>query len=357
MALCSPFPVPAGLMKLSEFDYALPSGLIAQRPAHPRDAARLLVLHRRAGRLEHRTFRDLPEYLDRRDVLVLNDTRVIPARLHGRKTTGGVVEVLLLRPAGFAGGEGEHWEALARPARRVRRGTEVRFAAGLRGEVVESRPDGVRVIAFTGPRAVLAVAREIGTTPLPPYVHIPLRDPEDYQTVYAVEEGAVAAPTAGLHFTSPLLRRIEGLGVGLVRLTMHIGLGTFRPVTTSDVTAHHMDAEWYRVTANAATMINDRRRAGGRVIPVGTSAVRTLETLAEEGGMIRPGEGWSALFIYPGHRFRATDALVTNFHLPKTTLLMLVSALAGREAILRSYAEAIRERYRFYSFGDAMLIL
>ena len=288
---------------------------------------------------------------------MLNDTRVIPARLHGRKTTGGVIEVLLLRPAGSTDGEGERWEALVRPGRRVRRGTEIRFSPDLRGEVVESWPDGVRVIAFTGPRAVLTVAREIGTTPLPPYVHVPLRDPEEYQTVYAVEEGAVAAPTAGLHFTSALLQRIEGLGVGLVRLTMHIGLGTFRPVTASDVTAHHMDAEWYRVTVDAAEMINERRRSGGRVIPVGTSVVRTLETVAGERGVVRPGEGWSTLFIYPGHRFRATDTLVTNFHLPKTTLLMLVSALAGREAILHAYAEAIRERYRFYSFGDAMLIL
>ena len=344
-------------MKLSEFDYTLPSELIAQRPAHPRDSARLLVLHRGAGRLEHRIFRDLPEYLDRRDVLVLNDTRVIPARLHGRKATGGVVEVLLLRPVASGAGQAERWEALVRPGRRVRRGTELRFSPDLRGEVVDSRPDGIRVIAFTGPRAALAVAREIGTTPLPPYIHASLQDPEEYQTVYAMEEGAVAAPTAGLHFTPALLERIKGLGVGLVRLTMHIGLGTFRPVTASDVTAHHMDAEWYRVTPDAAELINARRRSGGRLIPVGTSAVRTLETVTGERGVVRAGEGWSELFIYPGHRFRATDALVTNFHLPRTTLLTLVSALAGREAILHAYAEAIRARYRFYSFGDAMLIL
>ena len=348
-------------MKLSAFDYTLPPELIAQRPAQPRDTARLLVLHRGAGRLEHRIFRDLPEYLDPNDVLVVNDTRVIPARLHGVKVTGGAVEVLLLRPvpAGMETDrrEPERWEILVRPGRRVRRGTALRFTPDFDGEVVDTRPDGVRVMAFTGPRQVLTVAREVGATPLPPYVRVPLQDPEDYQTVYAVEEGAIAAPTAGLHFTPGLLQKIQGMGVGLVRLTMHIGLGTFRPVTTSEVAAHHMDAEWYRVSADAAETIAARRRSGGRVIPVGTSAVRTLETVAGEGGAVGSGEGWSDLFIYPGHRFRAADALVTNFHLPRTTLLMLVSALAGREAVLRAYAEAIRERYRFYSFGDAMLIL
>ncbi|HEY6104158.1 MAG TPA: tRNA preQ1(34) S-adenosylmethionine ribosyltransferase-isomerase QueA [bacterium] len=344
-------------MKLSDFDYTLPPELIAQRPVHPRDSSRLLVLHRRDGRLEHRIFRDLPEYLTPRDVLVLNDTRVIPARLHGRKRTGGMVEVLLLRPVSAAEAGDERWEALVRPGRRVRRGTELRFSSELSGAVVESRPDGVRVIAFAGSLSVLAAAREIGTPPLPPYVHVPLRDPEDYQTVYAAEEGAVAAPTAGLHFTSELLQRIRESGVEIVMLTMHIGLGTFRPVTAADVTVHEMDAEWYDVTPEVAAVINERRRSGGRIVAVGTSTVRTLETVAGDDGRVRPGRGWSGLFIYPGHRFRAVDALITNFHLPKTTLLMLVSALAGRETILRAYGEAIRRRYRFYSFGDAMLVL
>jgi S-adenosylmethionine:tRNA ribosyltransferase-isomerase len=318
----------------------------------------MLVLHR-DGRLDHRIFRDLPDYLTPRDVLVLNDTRVIPARLRGRKASGGAVEVLLLRPAaGTAGGaEDEPWEALIRPGRRTRRGTEVQFGAGLRGKVVESLPGGVRVIAFASPRGVLAAAREIGATPLPPYIHAPLHDPEDYQTVYAAAEGAVAAPTAGLHFTPELLREIEGRGLGLVRLTMHIGLGTFRPVTADDVTGHRMEAEWFRLTPDAADRINARRAAGGRIIAVGTSVVRALETAADGAGRIRPGEGWSEVFIHPGYRFRATDALVTNFHLPRTTLLLLVSALVGRDVILRAYAEAIRAEYRFYSFGDAMLIL
>jgi S-adenosylmethionine:tRNA ribosyltransferase-isomerase len=318
----------------------------------------MLVLHR-DGRLDHRVFRDLPDYLTPRDVLVLNDTRVIPARLRGRKASGGAVEVLLLRPAaGTAGGaEDEPWEALIRPGRRTRRGTEVQFGAGLRGKVVESLPGGVRVIAFASPRGVLAAAREIGATPLPPYIHAPLRDPEDYQTVYAAAEGAVAAPTAGLHFTPELLREIEGRGLGLVRLTMHIGLGTFRPVTADDVTGHRMEAEWFRLTPDASERINARRAAGGRIVAVGTSVVRALETAADGAGRIRPGEGWSEVFIHPGYRFRATDALVTNFHLPRTTLLLLVSALAGRDVILRTYAEAIRTGYRFYSFGDAMLIL
>jgi S-adenosylmethionine:tRNA ribosyltransferase-isomerase len=333
------------------------------------------VLHRRTGQVDRRIFRDLPAYLTPRDTLVLNDTRVIPARLSGQKASGGAVEVLLLRPAGAAhagawslsapaeaagaarGVEDERWETLVRPGRRVRRGTELVFPAGLRGRVLESHPSGVRVVAFASPRGVLAAAHEIGAPPLPPYIHAALHDPEEYQTVYAAAEGAVAAPTAGLHFTPGLLQEIEGRGVGVVRLTMHIGLGTFRPVTSEDVTVHRMDAEWFRVSPEAAEGINTRRAAGGRVIAVGTSVVRALETAAAPSGGIRAAEGWSEVFIYPGYRFRATDALVTNFHLPRTTLLMLVSALAGREVILRAYADAIREGYRFYSFGDAMLIV
>jgi S-adenosylmethionine:tRNA ribosyltransferase-isomerase len=335
----------------------------------------MLVLHRQSGRLDHCIFRDLPAYLTPTDILVLNDTRVIPARLRGRKASGGAAEVLLLRPAGAihaeagsapaterASGAGltvedERWETLVRPGRRIRRGTELIFGAGLRGRVLETRPAGVRIIAFASPRGVLAAAHEIGAPPLPPYIHASLHDPEEYQTVYAAAEGAVAAPTAGLHFTPGLLQEIEGRGVAVVRLTMHIGLGTFRPVTSEDVTAHRMDAEWFRLSPETAERINVRRGAGGRIIAVGTSVVRALETAADAGGGMHPAEGWSEVFLYPGYRFRATDALVTNFHLPKTTLLMLVSALAGREVILRAYAEAIREGYRFYSFGDAMLIM
>jgi len=349
-------------LRLSDFDYALPPDLVAQHPVSPRDASRLLVVHRQSGRLEHRVFRDLPDYLRPPDALVVNNTRVLPARLTGRKATGGLVEVLLLHPApppglGRGGGDGETWEALVRPGRRVPRGTRLTFADGVTGEVVGSGQDGIRLIAFQSARPVVDVMREIGKTPLPPYVHEPLRDPEEYQTVYAAAEGAVAAPTAGLHFTPPLLQRIRGMGVAVVFLTMHIGVGTFRPITTEDPTRHRMDAEWYEVSPEAAAAMNRARARGGRLVVVGTSTVRTLETVTGDDGVVRSGCGWSHLYIVPGHRFRAVDALVTNFHLPKTTLLVLVSALAGRELILRAYAEAIRRRYRFYSFGDAMLIL
>jgi S-adenosylmethionine:tRNA ribosyltransferase-isomerase len=348
-------------VRLSDFDYVLPEELIAQHPAAPRDSARLLVLHRAGGRIEHRLFRNLPDYLRPADVLVLNDTKVLPARLRGRRPTGGAVEVLLLRPVPDRHEGRETWEALVRPGRRVRTGLRLSFEGGAgrppRGEVVAARPDGVRLIAFESDRAILAVIHEIGATPLPPYIHEPLADPGDYQTVYAADEGAVAAPTAGLHFTPELLARIRDLGVRTVTVTMHIGLGTFRPVTAQDPAEHRMDAEWFEVTPEEAEAINAGRRGGGRIIPVGTSAVRTLETVTGPSGVVQAGAGWSELFIRPGHRFRAADALVTNFHLPRTTLLMLVSALAGREPILRAYAEAVARRYRFYSFGDAMLIL
>ncbi len=344
-------------MHLSDFDYALPPELIAQHPLTPRDSARLLVAHRTDGRLEHRVFRDLPRYLRAGDVLVLNNTRVIPARLRGHKATGGTVEALLLRPAsGSAADAGERWEALVRPARRLRVGARLIFGERS-ATVVAAREDGVRVLSFAPGRPILDLLREIGETPLPPYVREPLRDPQEYQTVFAAVDGAVAAPTAGLHFTPELLERIRTMDVGTAILTMHIGLGTFRSVTDEDPAHHHMENEWYAIETKTSEAINAARARGGRIIPVGTSAVRTLETVAQDDGRVRSGRGWSDLFIYPGYRFRATDALVTNFHLQRTTLLMLVSALAGRELILHAYAEAIRERYRFYSFGDAMLIL
>lgn len=339
-------------MRLSDFDYALPPELIAQHPVEPRDAARLLVVDRATGHLEHRTFRDLPEYLRPDDVLVINDTRVIPARLRARKSTGGAVEVLLLRPAG----DPDVWEVLLRPGRRARTRTRLTFPSNLTGEVVGSARDGVWLVRFAGDRPVLEVAREIGEMPVPPYVHEALRRPEDYQTVYASVDGAVAAPTAGLHFTPALLDRIRSVGVRVVTLTMHIGLGTFRPVAVNDVTQHRMDAEWYEIHEDAAAALTTAR-GRRRVVVVGTSAVRTLETVAAPDGTVRAGRGWSELFIYPGYRFKATGALVTNFHLPKTTLLMLVCAFAGRDLILWAYREAIEERYRFYSFGDATIIL
>jgi len=349
-------------MRLADFDYILPEDRIAQHPTSPRDAAKLLVVDRKTGRFAHRTFRDLPEYLRPEDVLVINDTRVIPARLRARKPTGGAFEVVLLRPAPSAPGPrrsmpaDDVWEVLLRPGRRAQVGTSLLFSDQLTGEVVSVAPGGTRVVRFSGSRPVLDVARDIGEMPVPPYVREPLQRSDDYQTVYAVVDGAVAAPTAGLHFTPALLDQIEQMGVRVVTLTLHIGLGTFRPVTSDDPTLHRMDAEWYEVSdAAAATVTAVRGR--GHVVVVGTSAVRTLETVASVHGQVRAGRGWSELFIYPGYRFAVTDALVTNFHLPKTTLLMLVCAFAGRDLILRAYEEAIVHGYRFYSFGDAMLIL
>lgn len=344
-------------MRLVQFDYALPPELIAQFPVEPRDAARLMVIHREQEHLEHRLFRDLPGYLRPGDVLVLNDTRVLRARLRAVKETGGTVEVLLVRSR-----DAQTWETLMRPARRVRQGTTLTFGRGLTGRVVAVQPDGVRVVTFASDQPLLELVRELGEVPLPPYIHAPLQRADDYQTVYATVEGAVAAPTAGLHFTPELLERIRALGVQIATLTMHIGLGTFRQVTSDEIEHHRMDAEWYQVPPDAAATINTVRaqhgRPGaGRVVVVGTSAVRTLETVANDGGTVRPGQGWSELFIYPGFRFKTTDVLVTNFHLPRTTLLLLVAAFAGRDRILQAYEEAIRQRYRFYSFGDAMVIL
>ncbi len=339
-------------MRLEQFDYRLPAELIAQAPAEPRDTARLMVVSRGDAPFEHRIFRDLPTYLCPRDALVLNDTRVIHARLRAKKPTGGSVEVLLVRQR-----QAQTWEALVRPGRGLRPGSALRFAGGLSGTIQEMHPDGLRVITFTAPGAVRSLLDQIGEVPLPPYIHRPLRRPEDYQTVYATAEGAIAAPTAGLHFTTELLSLIRAQGVSVVTLTMHIGLGTFKPVTTEVVEHHRMGSEWYSVSASAANAINVVRKGGGRIVAVGTSTVRTLETVANGDGTVHSGEGESDLFIYPGYRFKTTDMLVTNFHLPKTTLMLLVCAFTGRDRILSAYAEATRLRYRFYSFGDAMLIL
>lgn len=345
-------------MKLADFDYALPPALIAQHPVEPRDAAKLLVVNRATGRLEHRIFRDLPEYLRPNDVLVVNNTRVIPARLRARKRTGGTVQVLLLKPVreGSSSGEREVWETLLRPGRRVRVGTRLVFSPDLDGEVIALQRDGVHLVQFETDRPVLELARAIGEMPVPPYVHEPLRRPDDYQTVYASVDGAVAAPTAGLHFTQALLDRIRSSGVRIILLTLHIGLGTFRSVVDSDIRRHRMDAEWYEVSEDAAAALT-AAHGTGRIVAVGTSVVRTLETVTSEDGTVHAGRGWSELFIYPSYRFKATNVIVTNFHLPGTTLLMLVCAFAGRDLILRAYREAIQAGYRFYSFGDAMLIL
>ena len=338
--------------KLPDFDYALPRRLIAQAPARTRDSARLLVLDRATGRVTHRVFTDLPGLLRPTDVLVVNDTKVLPVRLRGRRATGGQVEVLLLRPQTNGA-----WEALLRPGRRVRSGTHLVFSPHvLEGTVGPRTSSGTWVIALRHRGDLRPILDELGEMPIPPYIERALDDPTDYQTVYAAREGAVAAPTAGLHFTATLLDALRRRGVRIVALTLHVGVGTFRPVTTEEVTRHRMEAEYYEVSPETAQTITAARQNGGRIIVVGTTSVRTLESIAAEDGVVRAGRGWTDLFITPGFRFRVTDAMITNFHLPRTTLLMLVSAFAGRERILAAYQEAIRLGYRFYSFGDAMLI-
>ncbi|HLT57740.1 MAG TPA: tRNA preQ1(34) S-adenosylmethionine ribosyltransferase-isomerase QueA [Limnochordales bacterium] len=341
-------------MLVSDFDYDLPPALIAQQPVEPRDAARLLVVHRDSGKLEHRVFRDLPAYLRAGDVLVLNDTRVLPARLLGAKeTTGGRVEVLLLRRHGP-----DTWEALVRPGRRVPVGTRIVFAGGrLAAVVLDRTAAGGRLLRFEPADDLDARLAELGQVPLPPYIREPLADPERYQTVYAREAGSAAAPTAGLHFTPALLERLRAQGVLLVHLTLHVGLGTFRPVQVERVQDHRMHAEFYAVPAETAAAVNEAKEEGRRVVAVGTTAARTLEAVADDEGRVEAGEGWTDLFIYPGYRWKVVDALVTNFHLPRSTLLMLVSAFLGRERTLAAYQEAVERGYRFFSFGDAMLIL
>ncbi|HEU0028526.1 MAG TPA: tRNA preQ1(34) S-adenosylmethionine ribosyltransferase-isomerase QueA [Ktedonobacterales bacterium] len=353
-------------MRVSDFDYTLPPERIAQTPIEPRDSARLLVIHRDTGALEHRVFRDIIEYLRPGDLLVANQSRVLPARLLGVKQgSGGRVELLLLAARADLGPD--RWEALARPGKRIHAGHRLTFGEGaLTAEVEGDAPSGgriVRLVPRDGPVAE-AVAR-VGATPLPPYIHEKLTDPERYQTVYAREPGSAAAPTAGLHFTRELLERVETLGVGVAYVTLHIGLDTFRPVEKDDLTDHIMHSEWIEVSEETARRVNATRAAGGRIIAVGTTSTRTLEAVAglaaergaPPGEVIIPYQGRTALFITPGYQFRAVDALITNFHLPRSTLLALVSAFAGRELILRAYAEAIAREYRFYSFGDATLLI
>ncbi|GIW10174.1 MAG: S-adenosylmethionine:tRNA ribosyltransferase-isomerase [Dehalococcoidia bacterium] len=330
------------------FDYVLPPDRIAQQPVEPRDSARLLVLERATGALSDRIVRDLPALLRPGDCLVVNDTRVLPARLQGRRPSGGRVELLLLRRRGD-----QQWEALVRPARRLRAGESIELAGGTHARIVEEGEGGVRLIALEDEAAALAS----GQVPLPPYITQPLSDPERYQTIFARVPGSAAAPTAGLHFTPALLDQLAERGILRVTITLHIGLATFRPVKEPDPRQHRLHREWYQVTPEAATAINAARAAGGRVVAVGTTTVRTLESAADEQGVVHPGTRETDLFILPGYRFRAIDALLTNFHLPRSTLLMLVAAFAGREAVLAAYQHAIAAGYRFYSFGDAMLVL
>ena len=341
-------------MKTADFDYELPEELIAQTPVEPRDHSRLMVVHRADHTLEHRHFYDIVDYLRPGDALVINETRVIPARLLGVKEGTGVpVEVLLLRRENAA-----DWEALVRPGRRLKPGTFCSFGDGaLRCEVLDNVPEtGGRRVRFYYEGVFEELLDRLGEMPLPPYIHEKLENPERYQTVYAKEEGSAAAPTAGLHFTPELMDRVREKGVEIVPVLLHVGLGTFRPVKVDDVETHEMHSEFCQVTPEAAEKLNRIRAAGGRIVCVGTTSVRTLETMAGDDGVIHPGAGETKIFIYPGVKIKAVDALITNFHLPQSTLLMLVSAFMGREETLRVYRAAVEEKYRFFSFGDAMFI-
>ncbi|MCI8927454.1 MAG: tRNA preQ1(34) S-adenosylmethionine ribosyltransferase-isomerase QueA [Lachnospiraceae bacterium] len=341
-------------MKTSDFYFDLPPELIAQDPLTDRSASRLLVLDKNTGEIKHEQFRNIINYLNPGDCLVLNDTRVIPARLHGiREETGAAIEVLLLKRK-----EKDVWETLVRPGKKVRPGVKLSFGEGLlRGEVLEIVEEGNRLIRFQYEGIFEEVLDRLGEMPLPPYITHKLEDKNRYQTVYAKYDGSAAAPTAGLHFTRDLLDEIAQKGVNLAYVTLHVGLGTFRPVKAERITEHHMHSETYQITKEAAEVINRTRKNGGRVICVGTTSCRSLESAAEEDGTLRECSGDTEIFIYPGYRFKVLDALITNFHLPESTLVMLVSALAGREKVLRAYGEAVEERYRFFSFGDAMFVI
>ncbi len=341
------------MLKTSDFYFDLPPELIAQDPLTDRSASRLLVLDKNTGEIKHEQFRNIINYLNPGDCLVLNDTRVIPARLHGiREGTGAAIEVLLLKRK-----EKDVWETLVRPGKKVRPGAKLSFGEGLlRGEVLEIVEEGNRLIRFQYEGIFEEVLDRLGEMPLPPYITHKLEDKNRYQTVYAKYDGSAAAPTAGLHFTRDLLDEIAQRGVNLAYVTLHVGLGTFRPVKAERITEHHMHSETYQITKEAAEVINRTRKNGGRVICVGTTSCRSLESAAEEDGTLRECSGDTEIFIYPGYRFKVLDALITNFHLPESTLVMLVSALAGREKVLRAYGEAVEERYRFFSFGDAMFI-
>ena len=340
-------------MKTSDFYYDLPKELIAQDPLSDRASSRLMVIDKETGEIAHKSFRDITDYLRPGDCLVINDTRVIPARLLGvRENTGGRVEILLLKRK-----TGDVWESLVKPGKKCRVGSRVVFGDGdLTAEIIEVLPDGNRLVRFEYEGIFEEVLDRLGQMPLPPYITHELKDKNRYQTVYARYEGSAAAPTAGLHFTQELLDQIKEMGVHIARVTLHVGLGTFRPVKVDNVLDHHMHSEYYQVTREAADIINGARRSGGRIISVGTTSTRTLESVALDDGTILAGSGNTDIFIYPGYRFKAIDCLITNFHLPESTLLMLVSALAGKDLILKAYEEAVEERYRFFSFGDAMFI-
>lgn len=342
------------IMELSEFDYDLPKELIAQTPLKDRAASRLMIVNPNTGRIDHRRFSDIIDYLNPGDCLVLNDTKVLPARLIGvKEETGAKIELLLLKRK-----EGDTWECLAKPAKRLREGMHIRFGDGRLEAICDQELDeGRRIVTFKYEGIFYEVLEALGEMPLPPYIKKQLDDPDMYQTVYAKHPGSAAAPTAGLHFTKPLLAAIRKKRVQLVFLTLHVGLGTFRPVKVEKIEEHKMHSEFYQLSADAAEMLTRARAEGHRIIACGTTVIRTLETItAKYDGVFREASGWTDIFIYPGFKYRAIDAMITNFHLPKSTLIMLVSAFAGRDFILRAYREAVKERYRFFSFGDAMFI-
>ena len=340
-------------MKTEDFDFDLPEELIAQTPLLHRDESKLLVLDKKTGNTEHHIFKDIIDYLNPGDTLVLNDTKVIPARLYGvKEDTGACIEVLLLKEH-----DNGNWECLVKPAKRVHIDTIISFGDGkLKAKCVSLGDDGIRVFELIYSGILYEILDELGEMPLPPYIHEKLNDRDRYQTVYAKNIGSAAAPTAGLHFTNDLLESIKSKGINIVYVTLHVGLGTFRPVNVSDINDHKMHSEFYMMSKESALVLNNTKKSGGRIISVGTTSTRTLETIMNLYGEFRECSGWTDIFIYPGYEFKAIDALITNFHLPKSTLVMLVSALAGREHILSAYKEAISNNYRFFSFGDAMFI-
>ncbi len=339
-------------LKKSDFWYDLPEELIAQTPAEPRDSSRLLVYHRDTKEIEHRIFRDITDYLKAGDVLVVNRTRVLPARIYARTVNGGAVEVLLLKRLAL-----DEWEVLVRPGRKCRPGTHLVVSEELALDVLSVTESGERIVKFVYDGTFEDILSRVGSMPLPPYIHEKLSDPERYQTVYSRENGSAAAPTAGLHFTPGLLEKIRGKGVEIAEVLLHVGLGTFRPVKEENVLDHKMHSEYFEVSEEAADIVNRAKREGRRVICVGTTSVRTVETVADKDGFLHACKGNTEIFIYPPYRFKCVDALITNFHLPESTLLMLVSALCSREEVLHVYDVAVKERYRFFSFGDAMLIV
>ena len=340
-------------MKTSDFDFYLPEELIAQHPLEKRDYSRLMVLDKATGEIEHKHFYDVLDYLNEGDTLVLNNTRVMPARLIGEKVeSGGKIEFLLLKRI-----EGDKWECLAKPGKRAKIGAEFTFGNGkLKCKVVDIVEEGNRIIEFSYDGIFEQVLDELGEMPLPPYITERLDDRERYQTVYSKEQGSAAAPTAGLHFTKELLEKLKEKGVNIAYVTLHVGLGTFRPVKVDDVNEHVMHSEFYQLDEENANIINETKKRGNKIISVGTTSTRTLETIGDENGFVKAQSGWTNIFIYPGYKFKVVDNLITNFHLPESTLIMLVSALAGKEKVMNAYNEAVKERYRFFSFGDSMII-